>query len=444
LLGAPLLAFILAYITRYYNIDPGNEYGYNLMENNNLPVYIFMQVIVALFLGMTVSAQEIIKDRMILNRESFMHLSWMSYLLSKVIILLFLSAYQSLMLVLIGNSVMDIKQMYLQYWAVLFITFAAANMMGLIISDGFKTTVTIYILIPFLIIPQIILSGVLIKFDNINPGISSPNKVPIYGEIMISRWAYEALAVYQFKNNKYEKNFYLYEREKSIAGYKKDYWLKTLENRLIFYQLNNNDPQKLEKIQSNFLLLRNEISNEMKNNTEVKFNFDIQRISKDKFDSTDITKLNRYFQDLRDFYNNRYNIAVKLKDNKILEMQQDEKGKESFKKLKRDYSNERLSEFVRNADEINVVKEYEGHLFQKIDPIYNEPESKFIKAHFYAPTKAIFGKQFNTIWVNIAVIGFITTLLFIFLYYRILVKGLDFINDIKQTRKTKTRKKINH
>jgi hypothetical protein len=259
---------------------------------------------------------------------------------------------------------------------------------------------------------------------------------------MISRWAYEALAVYQFKNNLYQKKFYLYDREKSIAEYKKDYWLKTLENKINFYQINQTDTIKQGKLRDNFHLLKNEISKELLKNSEVKLNLDLNRLSLGVFDSTDFTKLIKYFQELRDFYNNRYNVAIKLKDKKILEMQKDEIGKESFKKLKRDYSNERLSEFVRNADGIDVVKEYDGQLFQKIDPIFFESESGFIKAHFYAPTKAIFGKQFNTIWVNIAVIGFITIALFVCLYFRILVKGLDLINYMQQIKKNKNRKNL--
>ncbi len=437
LLEAPILAFILSYITRYYNIDPSNEVGYNLMENSNLPVYIFMSVIVALFIGMTVSAQEIIKDRMILKRESFVNLSRSSYLLSKIFILTILSAYQSLVFVIIGNSIMGIQNMYFQYWAVLFSVQVGANLMGLNISDGFKTSVTIYIVIPFLIIPQIILSGIIIKFDNINPSISSPNRIPIYGEIMISRWAYEALSVYQFKNNKYEKNFYAYDREKSIAEYKKDYWLKTLENKLSYYQVNAKDITKALKIESDFELLRNEISNEINQNKDVVLKCKIKNISPSNIDSSTLSMLTSYFENLRNYYNSRYNIAIRLKDDLVNKMQEGKEGKENFKKLKREYSNIRLSEFLRNSDEISFVKEYKGHLYQKIDPIFQNPESNFIAAHFYAPSKMIFSKNFNTIWVNIMVIWLITLLLFICLLYRVLEKCLEFVNYIRQERENK-------
>ncbi len=437
LLETPVLAFILSYITRYYNIDPSNEAGYNLLENSNLPVYIFMSVIVALFVGMTVSAQEIIKDRMILKRESFVNLSRTSYLFSKLTILTVLSAYQSLVFVLIGNSIMEIQGMYLQYWAVLFSTCVGANLMGLNISDGFKSTVTIYIVIPFLIIPQIILSGIIVKFDNINPAISSPNKIPFYGEMMISRWAYEALAVYQFKNNDYEKNFYGFDREKSIAEYKKDYWLKTIENKLTYYLVNWEDDTRKEKIRQDFELLRNEIGKEALRNKDVQPKFNISMVYPEKMDSTRVNLLTNYFNKLRNYYNNRYNAAIRLKDDLILKMQSGKNGKENFKKLKREHSNERLTEFVQNSDEINYIKEYHGHLYQKVDPIFYNPESYFIKAHFYAPNKKLFGTYFTTLRINILVIWLISALLYISLHFKWLAKGLDFINQLKQTREQK-------
>ena len=164
-----------------------------------------MSVIVAIFMGLTVSAEEIIKDRKILKREAFLNLSWSGYLLSKVTVQFLISAIQAFTFVIIGNTIMGIKGMYFEYWLVLFSSWATANVMGLLISDSFKTVVTIYILIPFLVIPQIILSGIIVKYENLNPQISSPKNIPLYGEIITARWAYEGLATYQFMNNEFQE-----------------------------------------------------------------------------------------------------------------------------------------------------------------------------------------------------------------------------------------------
>ena len=96
LLEAPVLAFILAFIIKYFNVSETNETGYTLLENSNLPVYLFMSVIVATFMGLTVSAEEIIKDRKILKREAFLNLSWSGYLLSKLTVMMTISAIQAL------------------------------------------------------------------------------------------------------------------------------------------------------------------------------------------------------------------------------------------------------------------------------------------------------------------------------------------------------------
>ena len=106
-------------------------------------------MLVALFIGLTVSAEEIIRDRKILKRESFLNLSKGSYLTSKILILFFISAIQTLSFVLIGNYILEIKGMYLDFWMVLFSTSCFANMLGLNISASFNSAVTIYILIPF-------------------------------------------------------------------------------------------------------------------------------------------------------------------------------------------------------------------------------------------------------------------------------------------------------
>ena len=82
-----MFAFILAYLVKYFNTDASNKEGYVFFKSENLTAYMFMSVVVALFLGLTVSAEEIIRDRKIRKRESFLNLSKGSYLWSKIIIM---------------------------------------------------------------------------------------------------------------------------------------------------------------------------------------------------------------------------------------------------------------------------------------------------------------------------------------------------------------------
>ncbi|PLX17360.1 MAG: hypothetical protein C0597_07070, partial [Marinilabiliales bacterium] len=430
LLEAPFLAFLLAYIIKYYNVNVGNELGYTLSENSNLPVFIFMSVIVALFIGLTVSAEEIIKDRKILKREKFLNLSWSSYLFSKIAVQFSLSAIQAFLFVIIGNSIMEIRGMYFEYWLVMFSAWCAANIMGLVISDSFKTVITIYILIPFLIIPQLILSGIIVKFEKLNPKISNPKNIPIYGEIITARWAYEALAVYQYKENKYEEQFYGYDKAMSISDFKKNYWIRTLNNKVAFIERNFDNAERVEELKQNLEVLRNEIRKELDSESGriVKFEY-LDHLYFDKINEEAIQALKNYFDILNKYYIKLYNKANGLKDKAISSLQKTPEDRENFMRMKQRYYNDNLSELLRNSNEINRIIEYKGELYQKIDPVFLDPHNKFIKAHFYAPRKQFLGNYYDTFWVNTIVIWVMTIILFFILRYRLLRKLLDYFEE---------------
>jgi len=55
-------------------------------------------------------------------------------------------------------------------------------MLGLNISASFNSAITIYIIIPLLIIPMMVLSGAMFPFDKLNRKIGSVEKVPFIAE----------------------------------------------------------------------------------------------------------------------------------------------------------------------------------------------------------------------------------------------------------------------
>jgi ABC-type multidrug transport system ATPase subunit len=231
LLEAPILGLILSFIIRYIEDPTSRTYVFRV--NENIPIFIFMALIVSLFLGLTVSAEEIFRDRKILKRERFLNLSRSSYLVSKVIILFSISAIQAFLFVIVANQILGIRDMGFIYWFALFSTAAFANMLGLNISASFNSAVTIYILIPLVMIPMMVLSGAMFSFDKLNRHVSRVDKVPVIAEFMVTKWSYEALMVHQFKDNKFMKNkLYEIEKEESQSDYKKVYWLPELTERL--------------------------------------------------------------------------------------------------------------------------------------------------------------------------------------------------------------------
>ncbi len=426
LLEAPILAFFLAFLIRYFDESIKTPH-YTLYNNSNLPIYIFMSVIVAIFMGLTVSAEEIIKDRKILKREAFLNLSWNSYLMSKVFVQFAISAIQAFTFVLVGNGITEIRGMMFEYWLVLFSCWAGANMLGLVISDSFKTVVTIYILIPFLVIPQIILSGVMVKFEKLNPNISSPVSIPVYGEFITARWGYEALAVKQFINNNYERPFYLYEKEMSNAVFKKDYWNVEIKGALDNIINDLDKGVKDNEFRDNLLLVSNEIKKQLALTPEIRFVYSDQ-LTPDKITYEVATAGISYVETIRKLYVNLYNDASNRKE--ALKSRLAGENLQKFLKLRDNYFNNSLEEFVKDKNETTKTIVYKGELIQKLDPIFMDSKYKFIRAHFYAPEKQIFGMKVDTYMVNVIVLWGMTFFLYLALYFRLLKKLLDSGEDI--------------
>lgn len=434
LLEAPVLAFVLAYLVRYYNSNNTLHSDYFFSLNLNIPAYLFMSVIVALFMGLTVSAEEIIRDRKILKREAFLHLSRSSYLLSKMSILFSLSAIQTLTFVLIGNYVLEIHGMLLSHWLILFSTSCLANMIGLNISSAFNSAVTIYILIPILLIPQLVLSGVVVKFDKLNPSLGNEGEVPLVGDLMASRWAFEAAMVAQFRDNEYESIFYPYEKVLADADYKRIYYIPTLQTKLQF-SLNNfrnkEDAEIREKVAGALELLQNEVRKEL---VVAGQEFPaLSSLSVDKFDSTTYRKTYDFLETMRSFYRVRYNKADKARDKLVRDLNNTPEKRASFEAMKDRYRNETIVEFVKNQNETHRIVEADGHLVQKIYPIYNDPEPKHsldYRAQFYVPTKHFAGGYFNTVYFNTAVIWFMSVVMMLTLYFDVLRR---FIHGIENT-----------
>lgn len=427
-LEAPLLAFILAYFIKFVNLDLSNKVGYTFRENENIIIYMFMAVVVALFIGLTVSAEEIIRDRKIQKRESFLNLSKGSYLWSKIIIMFTLSSIQAILFVLVGNYVLEIQGMTFQYWILLFSTFCFANMLGLNISASFNSAVTIYILIPILIIPQLLFSGVMVKFDKLNPIITSQSVVPLVGDMMCSRWAFEALAVKQFKDNKFTRKTYKFDKAIHIATYKKDYWLTEIAKKIDFCESNYKKPESRQEVEAALKMIQNEIRKELKipGNEKLKCG-GLENVNLAGFSPTVANQLRDFTNNtLRTVYLNNFKRATTLREKEVSKMNTDSVARAQYIKDKNEYENESLQDLVTNRNTPYRILDLDGAYVQKIDPIYLDPvDSDMGRAHFFAPRKKFFGKYYDTYNVNICVIWGMSLILAITLYFDMLKKLIN-------------------
>jgi energy-coupling factor transporter ATP-binding protein EcfA2 len=423
LLEAPVLGFILSYIVRYIADPSSNKYIY--LENENIPIYIFMGLIVALFVGLISSAEEIFKDRKVLRREHFLNLSNSSYLLAKILILFFISAIQTFLFVIIANNILGINGLTLQYWLAFFTTAAFANVLGLNISASFNSAITIYIVVPMLMIPMMVLSGAMFPFDKLNRTIGSVGKVPIIAEIMPTKWTYEALIVTQAKDNKFDKIFYEIDKEKSVADFNTVFRLPAIETALnqTFQayrekELSKDNPSKLKLIQNEF--------SKIAATGIIEDYADLNKLNPDDFNHLVAESAFEYINRLKAFYNSQYNSAEIRKD-KVIMMNRGEE----MDNLYDQYHNLRLEDIVKKVGERIQVLEYKDNLIQNYDPIYQDPSQESligIRSHFLSPSKRLFNREYDTFIFNIAVVWIMTLVLYSMLYFNVLPFFLNIFN----------------
>jgi ABC-type multidrug transport system ATPase subunit len=428
-LEAPLLALILGFFTKYISGTTSDPNVYIFAQNENIPIYLFMCVVVALFVGLTVSAEEIIRDRQILKREAFLNLSKFSYINSKVSILFLISAIQTFSFVLIGTLVLEIHGMGLAHWIILFTTSCFANMLGLNISASLNSVVTIYILIPFILVPQLLFSGTMVKFEKLHKTFANYKYVPVIGDIMTTRWAYEALAVHQFKNNKFQKHFFDLEQEISEAAFVSNFLVSQLENKVDNILKHFDEEDKLEDRKYNLEIINNELK--IIGDKYSKGDFPLKdKLSIEAFDDKVANQLKFYLSAVRKEFNKKYSKASRLKDKKFMELVETYGDKSEVDKLKQKYHNRALNDFVLNKQELNKIHEIDGRLIQLMEPVYKMPEANNGRAHFYAPYKKIFGQLVDTYWFNVIVIWLTSILLYITLLTDAFKKGITFFESI--------------
>ncbi|NBC82095.1 MAG: ATP-binding cassette domain-containing protein [Bacteroidetes bacterium] len=416
LLEAPLLAFILGLFTRYNAGTEDDPKAYIFSLNENFPVYLFMSVIVALFLGLIVSAEEIIRDRKLLKREAFLNLSRFSYFNAKVVFLIVLSAVQSFTFVIIGNAFLEVKGMLFHYWLVLFACSVFSNTLGLNISSSLKSVVAIYILVPLLLVPQILFGGAMLKFDKLNKSLTSQKQVPIIGELMPSRWAYEALAVHQFKYNGYEKHVFPLNQKESDASFKISYLIPELQNLIYESKRNIRDNKNHRITENNLEIVKNELTTIIDLYNIPTFAH-LQNLALNAFDLRMADETLTYLNKLKKFFADRLKQTVSQKDEVLDELGQVLPGEKSVFTLRQDFYNEQLATVMLNKNEREKIVNWNQKLIQKAEPIYKIPALTNGRAHFYAPVKRIGPFTFETYWYNLAILGLMSLFFYLLLIF---------------------------
>jgi hypothetical protein len=259
-----------------------------------------------------------------------------------------------------------------------------------------------------------------VKFDKLHPAFSRDVEVPWIGNIMPSRWAYEAITVTQTKDNSLDIQFYDLHKIKSNAAWKKDYWLPEMNNQLdILQSVKSKKDQALKALE----IVKNELAREELLWDGLKCEDCQEELNKFSYGQplNDRLNIDQFLNIVRlqytKFYTDQIDKIEGLK-NKI--------GAKKYNQLREEYINEALLDQLTNRRETVKLIAEDGYIKRKDTPIYYEAKDlRFLDAPFYAPNKYFFGNKISTFWGNAFVLWIFVIISWIALYFDVLKKTID-------------------
>ncbi len=218
---APIIAFMIFLVM---GVNQPRDFAY------------FVLSLVAVWFGTSISAREVIRERPVYNRERMVNLGLIPYIFSKLFVLGIIVGVQCLLLFLplkfldiTGLMPMPGQFLGIPQFFVMLLTAAVGIALGLLISALVKTSEMATSLVPLILIPQILFSGLV----GVPSGI---NKV--VGLAMPATWSFDTMKRYStldtleeegaakgrglYKNIETENDDIIAKAKKDLADYKKD------------------------------------------------------------------------------------------------------------------------------------------------------------------------------------------------------------------------------
>ncbi len=422
LLEPPLLAVIAALICRG---SWGVEYVF--MENKNLSNFFFISIVVAIFLGLSISAEEINRDRKMLNRERLLHLNWTAYISAKTFYLAGVAALQMALFVWLGNFILKIPDMNGVSWLVLFFCALVSCILGLNISASVRSAVNIYIIIPILLVPQIMLGGASVPFDELMDREAGARNVPLIADIMPSRWGYEVLVVEQYGKNRYMRLFFEDERLAINSDYMLQVNIPQMQSLADYPLLESAEPDHAGQARRKLAVLATELRI-IEERTGIAFGLSAAALEPKTYTLDTCRRVKEYLERIEKVYQDLHTRAVA--DKRATEKQlHDSLGSAGAQKFKSTYYNEAIADLVLNVKDLEAVRLSGNRLVRVAAPVFEDPESKLGCAPFLASSKRLGSWRMETFYFNLLVLGGMAVLLFLALAARLLPR----LSGIKRT-----------
>lgn len=189
LLVAPLLSALTAFVLR--GVPEGQPYTF--YHNNNSWLFGFISIIIFIFIGLANSIDDILGEKRSLIRELKLSIPAINQLLAKHLVLLIMTLVQVFLYYHISSLVLGLRGYALPHMLFLLLSGITGYSFGLLFSSIIKDRSAIINILPLVIIPQIMFSGAVIRFSDMNASLrlNRSSEIPEFCQIIPSRWLYE-------------------------------------------------------------------------------------------------------------------------------------------------------------------------------------------------------------------------------------------------------------
>ena len=248
---------------------------------------------------------------------------------------------------------------------------------------------------------------------------------------MPSRWAYEAVAVHQFKGNRFTREFFEFDRTSNNASYEA-FRIQYIEQTLNDIRYNISDGIDPENYAADLKLVQNELKDLRKTGMVASFG-SLEGFTPSGFNETVyVTAMDSLYR-LKQVFGSVKSKADRMKDRHVSTMIQAWGGEENFVEMKKKYTNKRLEQLLEKKDQFVTV--WHDRLVRKNTPIYQEPRSRMARAHLFSSEKRLGPFSFDTYWFNLVVIWLSAVVLYFTLVYDLLRRIVNW-NQIRKLRKS--------
>jgi hypothetical protein len=281
-------------------------------------------------------------------------------------------------------------------------------------------------------------SGVIVNFQKLHKNITHPEYVPLIGDLMVSRWAYEALCVHQFKANRFEREFFEFDQVMSNETYNASFVIPRLQLKLDEVYRDVALKKISNRTKNDLRLVKNQLAITCRDFPVDTLAFPDTSLLKAELVNIENIKAVKVFLDsLRSHYLREYEKNSRLRDAHYDKLVTKYGSSDAVFKLKRRYHNKALEDLVLNKNEIIKVVEGDENLIRRYDPIFARPTAINGRAHFFSAEKRIGKLTISTLVFNVLVIWLMSFAFYVTLLTSLPRKAVSYFEQFRFKRLAK-------